>query len=136
MGCKLDSFLRKSCFSFCFVHIVQLISLEIMQKIYISRFMLQGRNIIFRSILRVRCSLRKIKQHLMLIFSSESRGNAVKKAKRLRMVKVDVLTVQRELLVFQCCHSSEVSNLNTSLNIKKKSCKEFLVPYNINNQLQ
>ena len=31
------------------------------KKIYISRFILQGRNIIFKSILRVRCSLRKIK---------------------------------------------------------------------------
>ena len=33
---KLDSFLRKRCFLFCFVHVVLLISLEIMQYIYIS----------------------------------------------------------------------------------------------------
>ena len=50
MGSKLDSFLRKRCFLFSFVHVVLLMSLEIMQKIYISRFMLQGRNIIFKNI--------------------------------------------------------------------------------------
>ena len=61
MGSKFDSFLRKSCFLFCFVHIVLLISLEIMRKNYMSRFILQGRNIILKNILRVRCSLRKIK---------------------------------------------------------------------------
>ena len=31
------------------------------QKIYINKFILQGRNIIFKNIVRVRCSLRKIK---------------------------------------------------------------------------
>ena len=36
-------------------------SLEIIQKIYICRFISQGRNVIFKNILRVRCSLRKIK---------------------------------------------------------------------------
>ena len=61
MGSKLDSFLRKRCFLFCFVRIVLLVSLEIVRKIYISRFILQGRNIIFKNILRVRCSLLKIK---------------------------------------------------------------------------
>ena len=38
------------------------------EKIYISRFILQGRNIIFKNILRVRCSLRKIRKHFMRIF--------------------------------------------------------------------
>ena len=61
MGSKLDSFLRKWCFLFCFVLFVLLISLEIMRKNYISRFTLQGRNIIFKNTLHVRCSLRKIK---------------------------------------------------------------------------
>ena len=32
MGSKLDSFLRKRCFLFCFVHVVLLITLEIMRK--------------------------------------------------------------------------------------------------------
>ena len=32
MGSKLDSFLRKRCFLFCFVHVVLRISLEIMRK--------------------------------------------------------------------------------------------------------
>ena len=50
MGSKLDSFLRKRRFLFYFVHVVLLISLEIMRKIYISRFILQGRNIIFKNI--------------------------------------------------------------------------------------
>ena len=50
MGSKLDSFLRKRYFLFCFVHVVLLISLEIMRKNYISRFILQGRNIIFKNI--------------------------------------------------------------------------------------
>ena len=59
MGSKLDSFLRKRCFFLCFVHVVLFIglSLEIMQKNYISRFILQGRNIIFENILRVRCTV-------------------------------------------------------------------------------
>ena len=39
MGSKLDSFLRKRCLLFCFIHVVLLISLEIMRKKnYISRF--------------------------------------------------------------------------------------------------
>ena len=38
MGSKLDCFLRKMCFLFSFVHVILLISLEIMRKIYISRF--------------------------------------------------------------------------------------------------
>ena len=39
------------------------------------------------------------------------------------------------LAVFQCSRSSEILNLYNSLNIKIriKSCKDFLVPYNINN---
>ena len=49
MGSKLDSFLRERCFLFCFVHVVLLISLEIMRKNYISMFILQGRNIIFKN---------------------------------------------------------------------------------------
>ena len=53
------------------------------KKMYISRYILQGHNIIFKNILRVPCSLRKIKQHYMLLFWSESRGNAVKKTKDL-----------------------------------------------------
>ena len=68
------------------------------KKIYISRFILQGRNTIFKNILRVRCSLRKIKQNFMRIFRSEHHGNAVKKTKgtlTLRKLKIDVLTVQR-----------------------------------------
>ena len=36
MGSKLDSFLRKGCFLFCFVHVVLLISLEIMRKNFTS----------------------------------------------------------------------------------------------------
>ena len=78
----------------------------------------------------------------MRIFWSELRGSAVTKVKgslRLRKLKVDALTVQRrELADFQCCRSSEVLNLNNSLNIKiRKKFKDFLVPYNINNhQLQ
>ena len=60
-GSKLDSFPRKRCSFLIFVHVVLLISLEIMQKNYISRFILQGRNIIFKNILRVQCGLRKIK---------------------------------------------------------------------------
>ena len=32
MGSKLDSFLRKRCFLFCFVHVVLLTSLEISEK--------------------------------------------------------------------------------------------------------
>ena len=32
MGSKLDSFLRKGCFLFCFVYVVLLISLEILRK--------------------------------------------------------------------------------------------------------
>ena len=59
MGSKLDNFFRKWCFLFCFVHVILPISLEIMPKNYISRFILQGRNIIFKNILDVRCSLRK-----------------------------------------------------------------------------
>ena len=57
----------------------------------------------------------------MLIFWSESLGNAVKKAKGsvwLHKQEVDVLHSRVELLVYQCCHSSEVLNLNNSLNIK------------------
>ena len=76
MGSELDSFLRKRCFLFCFVHVVLLISLEIMRKNYISRFILQGSNIIFKNVLDVRCSLRKIKWHFMGIFGSERCGNA------------------------------------------------------------
>ena len=37
--------------------------------------------ILFKKKIRVRCRLRKIKYHYMLIFLSESRGNAVEKAK-------------------------------------------------------
>ena len=81
MGYKLDCFLRKGCFLFCFVHVVLLVSLETSEKIYISRFILQGRNIIFKNILCFRCSLHKMKQHFTLIFRSERPGNAVKKAK-------------------------------------------------------
>ena len=36
MGSKLDSFLRKRCSLFCFVHVVLLISLEIMRKKFTS----------------------------------------------------------------------------------------------------
>ena len=36
MGFKLDSFLRKRCFLFCFVHVVLLISIEIMRKKFTS----------------------------------------------------------------------------------------------------
>ena len=36
MGSKLDSFLRKRSFLFCFVHVVLLISLEIMRKEFTS----------------------------------------------------------------------------------------------------
>ena len=61
MGCKLNSFLRKRCFLFSFLHVVLLISLEIMSKNYVSSFILQVRNINFKNILRDRCSLRKIK---------------------------------------------------------------------------
>ena len=50
------------------------------KKICISRFILQGRNINFKNILRVRCSLRKIRQNFTLIFWSETRGDAVKNA--------------------------------------------------------
>ena len=104
MGSKLDSFLRKRCFLFCFVHdVVLLISLEIMRKIYIGLFILRVpvRNIISKIMLHVRCSLSKIKQHFMLIFWSESRGNTIKKSKGslwLRKLKVDVLTVHRRAL--------------------------------------
>ena len=83
MWSKLDSSLRKGCFLFCFVLVVLLILLEIIRKKnYFSRFILQGRrpNVIFKNILRVRCSLSKIKQHFTLIFRSETRGNAVKNA--------------------------------------------------------
>ena len=61
----------------------------------------------------------------MRIFQSEHHGNAVKKAKGtpiLRKLNVDVL--REEVPVSHCRHSSEVSNLNNSLNI---------IPYNINN---
>ena len=44
-------------------------------------FILQGRNIIFKNILRVPCSFREIKSHFILIFWSATRGKAVKKAK-------------------------------------------------------
>ena len=83
MGSNLDTFLRKKCFLFCFVHVVLLTSLEIMRKkYYSSRFILQGGNIIFKKkMLRVRCSLRKIKEHYMLIFWCKSHGNTVEKAK-------------------------------------------------------
>ena len=38
MGSKFDSFLRKRCFSFCFVHAVLLISLKIIRKtLYLTR---------------------------------------------------------------------------------------------------
>ena len=62
IGSKLDSFLRKGCFSF--VHVVLLIPLEIMRKYlaYISNFILQGLNIISKKIIiRVSSSLRQIK---------------------------------------------------------------------------
>ena len=36
MGSKLDSSVRKTCFLFCFVHVVLFISLEIMRKKLIS----------------------------------------------------------------------------------------------------
>ena len=52
-----------------------------MQKIYISSFISQGRNIIFKNMLRDRCSLRKIKYYFMIIFWSKIRGNTVRKAK-------------------------------------------------------
>ena len=61
MGTKLDSFLRKGYLFFSFVHVVLLISLEIMRKKYLSKFILQGRNFISNNILHVRCSLSKIK---------------------------------------------------------------------------
>ena len=51
-----------------------------------------------KNILRVRCSLRKIKEHFLRIFWSEHCGNAVKRAKWslwLRNLKVVALTVQR-----------------------------------------
>ena len=57
----------------------------------------------------------------MLIFWYEIRGNVVKKAKEslwLRKQKVDIFQSREELPVFQCCYSSEVLNLNNSLNIK------------------
>ena len=128
---------------FCFVHVVLLISLEIMRKKnYISRFILQGSNIIFNNILDIRCSLRKIKWHFMGIFGSERRGNAAMQRTDLYdYVSWRSMPLQSKegLAVIQCCCSSEVLNLNISLNIKirKKSCKNFLVPCNINNhQLQ
>ena len=50
------------------------------------------------------------------------------------------LQSREQLAVSQCCHSSEVLNLNNSLNVKirkKKNWKDFLVPYSINShQLQ
>ena len=63
MGSKIDSFLRKWRILISFIHVVLLISLETMRKHvqYISRFIFQGRNIIFKNILRVRYSSRKIK---------------------------------------------------------------------------
>ena len=112
------------------------------KKIYIGRFILQGHNIIFKNILRVRCSLRKIKKNFMVIFWSERHDNAVKKAKGslwLLKLKVDVL------------YSAEKNSPSVNVAIlrsfklkqfvkyynKKKDCKDFLVPYNINNhQLQ
>ena len=36
IGSKLDSFLRKGCFLLCFVHVVLLISLEILRKKFTS----------------------------------------------------------------------------------------------------
>ena len=71
----------------------------------------------------------------MRMFWSELRDIAITKVNgslRLRKLKVDALTVQRKgLAVFQCCHSSEVLNLNNSLSIKirKKTYMDFLVPY-------
>ena len=62
------------------------------------KFTSVGRNIIFKNILRVRCSLRKIKLHFTLILRSETRGNVVKYALGslwLRKPKVEVLTIQR-----------------------------------------
>ena len=44
------------------------------KKNYISRFISQECNIIFKTILRARCSLRKIKYHFMRIFWSELRA--------------------------------------------------------------
>ena len=130
MGSKLDSFLRERCFLLCFVHVVLLISLEIMRKIYISMFILQGRNTIFKNVLRVRCSLHKIKEHFTLIFRSVTRVSAVKYAMGslwLLKLKVDVLTVQKTTRRrFQCCHSSEVLNLNNSLNIKIRTKVEII----------
>ena len=59
MGPKRDSFLRKECFLlFCSRRTAYIV--RDMRKIYISRFILQGRNIIFKNILRVRCSSHKI----------------------------------------------------------------------------
>ena len=52
------------------------------------------RNIIFKNILRDRCSLRKIKQYFMIIFRSKSCANTAQKAKGsvlwMRKQKVDV----------------------------------------------
>ena len=98
MRCKLYSFIRKSCFLFCFVHVVLLISLAIMSKKFTSVGLSYKDVILFSKVfLRFRCSLGKIKQNFMRIFRSEHYGNAVKKAKgtlTLRKLKVDVLTVQ------------------------------------------
>ena len=72
----------------------------------------------------------------MGIFWSELRGNAVTKAKGsllLSKLKVDALTVKRRgIAVFQCCRSSEVLNLNNSLNIKIKKKKCVCVCSNAN----
>ena len=62
MGSKLDSFLRKRCFFvlFCSRRTADIVR-DNAKKNYISRFTLQGCNIIFKNILNVQCSLRKIK---------------------------------------------------------------------------
>ena len=61
MGSKLESFLRKNVFLVLFCSRRTAYNVRGVKKIYISRFILQGHNIIFKNILHLRCSLRKIK---------------------------------------------------------------------------
>ena len=53
MGSKLDSFLRKMCFLFYFVHVVLLISLEIMGKKFTSAGLFYKDLILFSKIFYV-----------------------------------------------------------------------------------
>ena len=82
MGPKLDSFLRKGCFLFCFVQVVLLISLDIMRKKITSVGLSYKDVILFSKIIYlIDVIYVKLNSTFMIIFGSKSRGNTVEKAK-------------------------------------------------------